>query len=64
MSSPIFSFPIFSLQVWERVTKLIDSNESASSEAKGSDTGRMRKLFIQLKNEPLEATRGAAITAK
>lgn len=52
------------LKVWERVTKLIDSSESVPGELKGSDTSRMRKLFIQLKNEPLEVTRGTALTAK
>ena len=52
------------LKVWERVTKLIDSNEVVPSELKGSDTSRMRKLFIQLKNEPLEVTRGNAVAAK
>ena len=44
------------LKTWERVSKLIDAGEGDS---KGSDTARMRKLFIQLKNEPLEVTRGA-----
>lgn len=52
------------LKVWERVTKLIDNNEVVPSELKGSDTTRMRKLFIQLKNEPLEVTRGSAVAAK
>lgn len=46
---------------WERVTKLIDNDADADSEK--SDTSRMRKLFIQLKNEPLESTRGAAVEA-
>lgn len=46
------------LKTWERVSKLIDAAEGVDT--KGSDTGRMRKLFIQLKNEPLEVTRGAA----
>lgn len=45
------------LKTWERVSKLIDAGEVADN--KGSDTSRMRKLFIQLKNEPLEVTRGA-----
>ena len=40
---------------WERVTKLIDND--ADADADKSDTTRMRKLFIQLKNEPLESTR-------
>lgn len=43
---------------WERVTKLIDANMDATSESGKADVTRMRKLFIQLKNEPLEATRG------
>ena len=46
------------LKVWDRVGKLIDANESG--DRKGSDVSRMRKLFIQLKNEPLEMTRLAA----
>ena len=46
------------LKTWDRVGKLIDAADSA--DAKGSDTGRMRKLFIQLKNEPLEVTRAAS----
>lgn len=46
------------LKTWERVSKLIDAGENV--DAKGSDTSRMRKLFIQLKNEPLEVTRAAA----
>ena len=43
---------------WERVMKLID----ASAEADGDkiDVSRMRKLFIQLKNEPIEKTRAQA----
>lgn len=48
------------LKVWDRVGKLIDVTET---ERKGSDTGRMKKLFIHLKNEPLEATRAAAAEA-
>jgi hypothetical protein len=46
---------------WERVTKLIDNDAEAESDK--SDTLRMRKLFIQLKNEPLETSRGATATA-
>jgi len=42
-------------KVWDRVSKLIDVGEGV--ELKGSDTTRMHKLFIQLKNEPLESTR-------
>mmetsp|Transcript_42809 Transcript_42809/g.87496 ORF Transcript_42809/g.87496 Transcript_42809/m.87496 type:complete len:165 (+) Transcript_42809:75-569(+) len=45
-------------KTWERVSKLIDAGESA--DGKGSDTSRMRKLFIQLKSEPLDVTRAAA----
>ena len=40
---------------WERVTKLID--QEVDAEDNQSDTSRMRKLFIQLKNEPLETSR-------
>lgn len=43
------------IKVWDRVSKLIDVGEGV--ELKGSDTTRMHKLFIQLKNEPLESTR-------
>jgi hypothetical protein len=49
------------LKTWERVSKLIDAGETV--EGKGSDTSRMRKLFIQLKNEPLEVSRAAALEA-
>ena len=42
---------------WDRVTKLIDSTAEAADSGK-VDVVRMRKLFIQLKNEPLEKTRG------
>lgn len=48
------------LKNWDRVSKLIDAGETTDS-SKGSDTSRMRKLFIQLKNEPLESTRAAAL---
>lgn len=48
------------LKNWDRVSKLIDAGETVDS-SKGSDTSRMRKLFIQLKNEPLETTRAAAL---
>jgi len=44
---------------WDRVSKLIDAGADFSAEAEKSDVSRMRKLFIQLKNEPLEVTRGA-----
>jgi len=43
--------------VWERVTKLIDANMDVSADSSKADTSRMRKLFIQLKNEPLELSR-------
>ena len=43
---------------WDRVTKLIDISADATTDSKKSDVSRMRKLFIQLKNEPLESTRG------
>ena len=48
------------LKTWERVTKLIDASTDVVDASKGTDVSRMRKLFIQLKNEPLETTRGAA----
>jgi Clathrin light chain len=37
---------------WERVTKLIDV--TSDPEASKADVSRMKKLFIQLKNEPVE----------
>eukprot|EP01034_Spumella_vulgaris_P032561 gene32561-40177_t len=46
------------LKTWDRVTKLIDAGEVV--DPKATDTSRMRKLFIQLKNEPLEVTRAAS----
>jgi hypothetical protein len=52
------------LQTWDRVAKLIDSGVEASELATTSDTSRMHKLFIHLKNEPLEKTRGLAMQAK
>jgi hypothetical protein len=51
------------LKTWDRVAKLIDASVE-SADHKGSDVARMRKLFIQLKNEPLEVTRGAALQSK
>ena len=42
-------------KLWDRVSKLVDLSENPDK--KGQDTSRMRKLFIQLKNEPLEFTR-------
>ena len=35
---------------WERVMKLIDANAEAAESGK-ADVSRMRKLFIQLKND-------------
>eukprot|EP01036_Dinobryon_divergens_P039049 gene39049-51374_t len=46
------------LRTWDRVTKLIDSSVEATEVVNGPDVSRMKKLFIQLKNEPLEVTRG------
>lgn len=46
---------------WERITKMIDM--SADADNKKSDVGRMKKIFIQLKNEPLETSRTVATTA-
>ena len=37
--------------VWDRVTKLIDVN-AETIDSKKSDVARLKKLFIQLKNEP------------
>ena len=41
---------------WDRVGKLIDASNDATIPT-NADVTRMRKLFIQLKNEPLETTR-------
>jgi Clathrin light chain len=41
---------------WDRVAKLIDVTNDTTI-PNNADVTRMRKLFIQLKNEPLEATR-------
>lgn len=49
--------------VWDRVTKLIEAGVDAPDDLEKADTSRMRKLFIQLKNEPLEASRGAPVEA-
>ena len=40
---------------WERVAKLIDVGDAGDPTK--ADISRMHKLFIQLKNEPLETTR-------
>jgi hypothetical protein len=45
---------------WDRVTKLIETSAD-DNEMDKSDVSRMRKLFIQLKNEPLESTRAAPV---
>ena len=52
-----------SANVWDRVTKLIDLQADFSSESGVSDVSRMRKLFLQLKNEPLETTRAIKVEA-
>jgi hypothetical protein len=44
-----------SANYWDRVTKLIDAGGDSADPTK-SDVGRMRKLFIQLKNEPMGVT--------
>jgi hypothetical protein len=49
--------------VWDRVTKLIEASVDQPDDASKADVSRMRKLFIQLKNEPLESTRGALVEA-
>ena len=46
--------------VWERANKLIDATTTDAAESGKADTGRMKKLFIQLKSEPLEKTRAQA----
>ena len=49
--------------VWDRVSKLIEAGVDVPDDLEKADVSRMRKLFIQLKNEPLESTRGAAVEA-
>lgn len=49
--------------VWDRCTKLIEAGNDVPDNSEKADVSRMRKLFIQLKNEPLETTRGAAVEA-
>ena len=39
---------------WERVISLVDPHVDGSA-SKDTDTARMHKLFIQLKNEPMKA---------
>ena len=41
--------------IWERVTKLVDVSQEVPAESTKADTTRMRKLFIQLKNEPVSS---------
>ena len=45
------------LNSWDRVTKLVDISAEVSADSGKADTGRMKKLFIQIKNEPLELSR-------
>jgi hypothetical protein len=45
------------VNTWERVTKLIDAAMDNSTESSKADITRMRKLFIQLKNEPIDLSR-------
>ena len=49
------------LPVWERVIKMTTGSDSTPvgglDTTTGSDTSRMKKLFIQLKNEPLDQTK-------
>lgn len=42
--------------IWERVTKLVDVSQEVPTESTKADTTRMRKLFIQLKNEPISSS--------
>jgi hypothetical protein len=44
---------IASSHLWDRVTKLIDAAGGETADARKADIGRMRKLFIQLKSEPI-----------
>ncbi len=53
---------LLSGNTWDRVTKLVDLQADLAVSGK-ADTTRMRRLFIHLKNEPLESTRRAAIEA-
>jgi len=45
------------LSSWDRVTKLVDISGEVAADSGKADTGRMKKVFIQIKNEPLEASR-------
>ena len=44
-----------SKNTWERVTKLVDITQADAKDGLKSDVGRMRSLFVQLKNEPIES---------
>ena len=46
---------LVSKNTWERVTKLVDITQSDAKDGLKSDVGRMRSLFVQLKNEPIES---------
>ena len=41
------------VNTWDRVTKLIDASQESVATDEKADVSRMRKLFIQLKNEPI-----------
>merc|ERR1719502_355478 len=43
------------VNTWDRVTKLVEASQDAVANDEKADTSRMRKLFIQLKNEPISA---------
>ena len=43
------------VNTWDRVTKLIEASQDSVANDEKTDTSRMRKLFIQLKNEPISA---------
>lgn len=45
---------------WERVTKLVDTKTGESADTSKADVTRMKKIFIQLKSDPLEKTRTQA----
>ena len=49
---------------WERITKLVDAGAGDTGAETGkADVGRMRKLFIQLKGEPLDKSRSQLVSA-
>ena len=43
------------VNTWDRVTKLVEASQDVVANDEKADTSRMRKLFIQLKNEPISA---------